>query len=180
MATSMSALSFQAADRFLGDIKLPCLVAKIRNSQLPRIATVHIAELGSDRECSVFLRGKDNQVSDWQKQVLDRLFEGDGLAVAVSEGMGEYERAVEDCYCDLEGRERDVLQAYGILPFLTVSDVVVDDVMHIALIRVHTTYIGNLDEHGVTIYLKEGRWRFDDATYTINYRYDVTKQLPSK
>jgi hypothetical protein len=75
---AMKIPEFKPCGDFLGDIKLPCLVAVVKNSELPRVGDRHIAEFLTDPLCQVYLRGADSTtISKWQKQILDTLFEQD-------------------------------------------------------------------------------------------------------
>src|SRR5258706_16396650 len=87
---------FKLSNKFLGDLKLPCLTATVKNSKLPGVAHRHVAEFEHDGDCVIYLRGKNpKEISSWQQEVLDQLFANEGLAAAVTQGMKEYETTDE-------------------------------------------------------------------------------------
>jgi hypothetical protein len=172
---------FNPSKRFLADTDLPCLFAAVKNSQLRGFAIKHIEEFKKDPKCKIYLRGADSKkITAWQQEMLRQLFENDGLAAAVAEGMKEFEaRGVDECYSDYDEVERQLIKENTFLPYLTIDCVVIDDIGQKVLISANA--VGSvLEEHGITIFLSEGRWRFEDADYLIRYRSEVTTELEAK
>ena len=85
---------FRATRNFFGEISVPCLVAKMKNSELPKVATRHIIAYKKDPSCRIYLRSaKAREISKWQKEMLAHLFEKEQLPAVLGEGMKEYETA---------------------------------------------------------------------------------------
>lgn len=165
---------FNRADDFLGYADIPCLLAKVKNSDLPGVAFRHIAECEEDPICEIYLRGrKPDKISPWQQEVLTQLFEKDGLAAAVAEAMKEYETnpkwAGEGCV-HLAEEDRQRIKEHGIAPYITISVIVIDEVRRKVILRADTVIDGNLDEHGISIFLSKERWRFEYAEYFDRYQ----------
>lgn len=49
---------FNRTEDFLGYVDIPCLFAKVKNSELPGVAFRHIAECDDDSGCKVYLHGR--------------------------------------------------------------------------------------------------------------------------
>ena len=169
-------LELKPANYLLDDVPCLCLVAEVKNSDLPGgLATRHIASFHKDPICKIYLLGREpTHISDWQQGFLDKLFKFGGLATAVAEGMKDYEDGVvgADCYFECMRRERDrkIIAECGFLPFLTIAYVVIDDIERRVIISAYTVFDGGLDEHGITIYLSGSRWCFDDASHFLAYK----------
>jgi hypothetical protein len=149
----------------------------VKNSQLPGIASGHISECEEDPGCDIYLRGRESRkISPWQQEILDRLFKSEGLAAAVTEAMKEYETSSKwggNNYAELAEEDRLKIRQHGIAAYITVSAIVIDDIKHKVILRADTIIDGNLDEHGITIYLSKERWRFDTADYFIRYESNI-------
>lgn len=160
---------FNRTDDFLGYVDIPCLLAKVKNSELSGVAFRYIAECEEDPDCKIYLRGrKPEKISPWQQEILDQLFEQEGLAAAVAEGMKEYASSSKwggKNYAELAEEDRQKIKEHGIAPHITISTIVIDEVKHQVILRADTIIDGNLDEHGISIYLNKDRWRFDTAEY---------------
>lgn len=173
--------AFKPSKRFLDDLKLPCLVAKVKNSKLPGLAKLHIAEFKEDDVCEIYLRGKNpKKISPWQRGVLKELFEDEELPVAVDTGLKEYATSRKwggNNYADLFAEDRQKIKKHGILPYIVLDTVVIDDEKREVILSASTVIDGNLDEHGITIYRRKDRWRFDDADYFIRYHADFGEDL---
>jgi hypothetical protein len=161
---AMKIPEFKPSKRFVDGIKLPCLVAQIKNSELPGIATEYRAQTRSNPYCDIYLRGKDpNKISAWQEQMLEQLFKQNGLTAAVIEGMKEFTKTGgERVYDEFDDDERKRVKKLGLAPYLRIDCVVIDEVEKEVLISADSE-VGLLHEHGVTIHLSEGRWRYDDG-----------------
>jgi hypothetical protein len=162
---------FKPATEFFGEISLPCLVAKVRNSTLPKVATRHIYTYKSDERCGIYLRcAKAGEISGWQQKMLEYLFEKEALPAVLAEGMKEYETSKKwPGYDQLENDNYHDIKRYGIIPHLSVSAIVIDGVTREVIIAAHTDWDGHLNEHGITIYLSKGRWRFDLGDRQYSY-----------
>ncbi len=164
---------FKLSNKFLGDLKLPCLTATIKYSKLPGVAHRHVAEFEDDGDCVIYLRGRDQkEISPWQQETLDRLFSNEGLAAAVTEGMKEYETSDEwdgKDYAELSQEDRARIREHGIAAYVFLSAVVIDELLHETMLCGQTIIDGNLDEHGITVYFNKGRWHFDTADYSTRY-----------
>src|SRR3954468_4683249 len=103
---------FKPSKKFVDDIEVPCLVAKGKNSQLPGVAVAYRAEFKKDPEFTVFVRGGE-KMTEWQQQVLDRLFTHDGLSRAIEAGLTSYQASPAFSEEDLDEEvKRDGLRAH--------------------------------------------------------------------
>ena len=154
---------FKPAKRFLVDYAVPCLVGKVKNSELRGIASRHISQFKKDPTCTIYLRGADSKkVSAWQQEILAQLFEREGLAAAVAEGIKELEaQRGTDCYSGYTEEERQSIKEHGYLPSLWIDLMVIDEVEQRVMLRPNDI-AGPLHEHGATVFLREGRWRYED------------------
>jgi hypothetical protein len=166
--------TFKSSENFLGDTDLPCLFGRIANSKLPGVSTRYIAENKGNPVCEIYLRGKNpKKISPWQQEILEQLFEQEGLGPAVAEAMKEYETNPDwgcNGYRESMAEDRQRIKKHGIVPYVVITLIVLDEVEQEALLCASVDLDGNLEEHGVTIYLKKGRWRFDHAEYYTRYQ----------
>lgn len=159
---------FKPSKRYLRDINLSCLAATIKNSELPTIAARHISEFKSDPKCEIYLRGKEpKKISVWQQEMLELLFEKEGLAVAVVKGMKECNNASTGGYDDLDEAELQQIKERGIEAFVMLSMIAIDEVTQEVLIKAYTIFDCVLDEHGMVFVLRDGRWCFEEGDYLI-------------
>jgi hypothetical protein len=160
---AMKIPEFKPSKRFLGDYAVPCLIAKVKNSALQGIATRYISQFKKDPTCTIYLRGADSKrVSAWQRETLEQLFEREGLAAAVTEGIKELEtKNGTECYSDHTEEHRQSIKEHGHLSYLWVDLIVIDEVERRVMLRPNDV-AGPLHEHGATIFLSEGRWRYED------------------
>ena len=99
----------------MDDLKTPCQVARLRNSQVPKLARKHIAEFKEDPPFRIYLRGPEpKKLSPWQRKILERLFVREELIEAISQGMKEFETSPKWCGYE-DGTE---ILRHGILPYL--------------------------------------------------------------
>jgi hypothetical protein len=170
----MTLPEFTFSKSFLGRFEIPCLWVTVKNSRLPGIASRHIQEFGEDPDCAIYLRGrKAKTISPWQQEILDQLLKNEGLAAAVTEAMKEYETSSKwggKDYAELAEEDRLKILQYGIPAYITVSTIVIDEIKRKVIIRANTIIDGNLDEHGIAIFLSKGHWRFETADYFIRYQ----------
>ena len=170
---------FKPSNKFLGDLKLPCLTATIKYSKLPGVAHRHVAEFEDDSDCVIYLRGSDaKKISPWQQEALDRLFSNEGLAAAVTEGMKEYETSDEwggKDYAELSEEDRARIRKYGISAYVFLTAVVIDELQREMMLCGQTIIDGNLDEHGITVYFDKDRWHFDTADCSTRYLGRIEK-----
>ena len=158
--------TFKPSKRFLGRFDLPCLVASIQNSRLPGVAARHIAENKNVPTCKIYLRGRNRKrISRWQQENLDRLFLNEGLAKAIEEAMKEFGKD-PDAYME---SERVEIKRYGAAPFVYLTTIVIDEIQNEVILS-GGSYLGTFVEHGLSIYLSKGRWRWDVADYFIHYQ----------
>jgi hypothetical protein len=132
-----------------------------------------------DPSCKIYLRcSKANEISAWQREMLERLFVKEKLPSVLEEGMKEYEAGKEwPGYDQNEKDNYDDIKRHGIVPFLTIHEIVIDDVTKEVLISANTDWDGHLDEHGITIYLSEGRWRFDLGDRQYDYYSGIESEV---
>lgn len=171
---AMKIPEFNRTDDFLGYADIPCLSAKVKNSEMSGVAFRHIAECKEDPVCDIYLRGRKlDKVSPWQQEILTKLFENDGLAAAVAEALKEYEASPKwagEGYAHLAEEDRQKIKEHGIAPYVTISVIVIDEVRRKVILRADTVIDGNLDEHGISIFLSKERWRFEYAEYFDHYQ----------
>jgi hypothetical protein len=176
---AMKIPEFKPSKSFLGDIRLACLVAKLKNSDLPKVAARHIATTKKDPPCKIYLRcSKANEISAWQREMLERLFVKEKLPSFLEEGMKEYETGKDwEGYDQNDTETYQDIRRYGIVPFLTLHEIVIDDVTKEVIISANTDWDGHLDEHGITIYLSEGKWRFDLGDRQYDYYSGIESEV---
>jgi hypothetical protein len=168
--------TFKPSKRFLGEFDLPCLAAKLKNSKLPGVAARHIAESEDDPICAIYLRGTDpKKVSAWQQEILDQLFVEEGLAGAIEEALKGYARD-PNAYCSEE--ERAEIRKHGFAPFIWISVIVIDEVQREVILSGGSEVSVHIPEHGLSIYLRQSRWRWDEADYFIRYQSSFEKNQP--
>jgi hypothetical protein len=93
---------------------------------------------------------------------LHKLFEQEEIAPVIKSAMQEYKGdPAEEEFADI--------QKHGILPFLILRTVVIDEVERKILFRLGTHKDANLEEHGITIYWKRSKWRFGYAEVISDY-----------
>jgi hypothetical protein len=176
---------FKPSTRFVDGIKLPCLVAQIKNSELPGIATEYRAQTRSNPYCDIYLRGKDpTKISAWQRQALEQLFKKNGLTAAVIEGMRQFEKiGGESVYAEFDEAQRERVKKLGFAPYLRIDDVVIDEIKQVVFISADSE-VNLLHEHGITIHWRKGRWRFDDGEpfddYTGTFEEPEEKKQQTK
>jgi hypothetical protein len=154
---------FKPSKTFVDGMKIPCLIAKLKNSKVAGLGASYRAEVDEDPVFQVYLRGGNSKdISPWQQQMLERLFSQDELLRAITEGMKEYESSTG--YNDSDEIRRD-----GILPHLYLSDIIIDEIEQNVIICASALADGCLGEHGIAIHLQEGRWKFDYLDYVSNY-----------
>lgn len=166
--------AFKPSKHFLGDTNLPCLLAKVKNSKFPGVATRYISEFKKDPACEIYLRGKDpKKISKWQQVILQKLFVKKGMVAAIDQAMEEYASGPKwgaRRFGDLILEDRQDIDKYGIASHIAVSAVIIDEIQQQVILSAHTLIDPHLSEHGISIFLKKGRWRIDDRDYFINYR----------
>src|SRR5436190_12148460 len=151
--------TFKPSRRFLGEFDVPCLVAVIKNSRLPGVAARHMVEHKDNPTCKIYLRGRNRKrISRWQQGLLDRLFVKEGLAGAIEEAMKQYASEPDA----LMESERAQIEQYGAAPFVSISMIVIDEIRKEVILS-GGTELGTFVEHGLSIYLSKGRWRWDVA-----------------
>jgi hypothetical protein len=145
--------------KYLGEFKLPCLVAEMKNSDVAEVGTKYIADFGEDHVFAVYLRVKDTEtMSPWMREKVEELFERDGLPRAISTGLKELDA---DGYDFLPENEREFVKTHGYHPCVFIKEIILDEIKEKVLISLGD--ISVLSEHGMTIHLKAGRWRFADG-----------------
>jgi hypothetical protein len=161
---------FKKSKRFLGDLKLPCRVTTLKNSKLPGIAARYIASAKNDPLCEIYLRGgSDPGTSKWEEDILDRLLVKEGyLANAIETAMKQYAKS-PDAFADANRKEREGIERLGIAPFIALQMIVIDESEQEVILKARMECDGHLIEHGISIYLKGERWRFDYGDYLIRY-----------
>lgn len=161
---------FKPSKEFFGDIGLPCLVATLENSVVPGLATRHIAKYGEDLPFDVFLRGrKPDAISDWQKSILQRLFENEELPEAIEQGMNEFEASDEWAGYERDAENYGDIKQHGILPHLFLLALVIDEIEREVILALNTEWDGDLAEHGIAISLHKEGWKFHYLDYLSEY-----------
>ena len=162
---------------FLGDTQAPCLRAALPNSIIPGLAIKEIEKVVDEPEFSVLLRAKNpKRITAWQKKQLEQLIEKGGLKSAIEEGMRDYfsKHPIEELPEAAKPRRKEV-EAAGILPYVLLSDVVIDDGSKNILLVLSADFDAHLAEHGICIYLNDGQWKFD-ADYLVQYLDKVEEE----
>ncbi|HXI70213.1 MAG TPA: hypothetical protein VNN22_07635 [Verrucomicrobiae bacterium] len=159
---------FRRSRSLICESEVCCLKASAPNSAIPNLAAKHIAKFADDPEFNIYLRAKNPaKVTKWQQQMLNQLFEKGELAVAIEAGMKDYEKDLDyDYRADYEKKAWDDIRLNGVLPHVTLLHVVIDDMKREVILSLSTESDGNLEEHGIVIYLKDGAWTFDSDHLT--------------
>lgn len=165
---------FKPSKTFIRKTRVPCFAAKARNAELPMLARRHIAEEDEEDEgFQIFLRGKEpRQISEWHRRWLHTLFEKEEIITAIQAGMKEYGSGAEWCgyrHQHQLSEDYDDIQKHGIVPYLVLTDVVVDEIEQRIICALRTSKDGNLEEHGVTIYSDHDTWKFAYSDYISDY-----------
>src|SRR5687767_9782709 len=141
---------------YLEGLDVPCLFAKVKNSELPGVAKRHLAKYKKDPVCEIWVRSTNpKELTAWPKEMLGNLIEKEGLPAALEEGMRDYETNKEwPGYYKEDEETYGEIKQHGILPFLTMHTIVVDEIRRIIILGCHTEWDIHLCEHGIAIYLK--------------------------
>jgi hypothetical protein len=170
---------FKSSRCFLDNYDIPCLVAELKNSDVPGLARTYIKTTGKDPVFDVYLRVKESKKrSTWMQTKLNQLFKQDGLTAAVAEGIKE----LPDNSFDFMGEDRRDIRAHGFYSYVYIQYVVIDEIRRKVLIGINDTFL--FIEHGGLIYLKAGRWHLGDADDYITYaaafdNHWITKEIDS-
>ncbi len=168
---------FKPSKRFLGEINLPCLVAKLKNSKLPGVAVKHIEETKDDPNCKIYLRGKNpEKISSWQQKILGQLFLKEGLASAIEDALTEYGKD-RNAYCDDE--ERREIEKNGFAPFIWISVIVIDDIKKEVIMKGGSNWSVHIPEHGLSVFCSKKRWRWGEADDFYRYQAEFEKKEPT-
>jgi hypothetical protein len=167
---------FKPSKQFLEDVTLPCLVAKVKNSRLPGVAARYSAEFEENPTCRICLRGKDpKKISAWQRDILNQLFVQEGLAPAIEEALKPYGKD-PNAYNSEE--ERTEIKKHGFAPFIWLDVIVIDEIKKEVILSGGSEASVHIPEHGLSIYLRKGRWHWDEADYFIRYESSFEEHKP--
>lgn len=73
---------------------------------------------------------------------------------------------------------RRAVKKYGITPFIVVYHVVIDEIQREVILKPYTQLDESIMEHGAYIYLRRGRWRFENDEYWSDYTPRVYQERP--
>jgi hypothetical protein len=106
--------------------------------------------------------------------MLEQLLEKEGLPAALEEGMRDYEtnKAWPGYFKDDEDNY-NAIKEHGIVPLMTVDQIIVDGVRRTIILGCHTEWDIHLDEHGIALFWKDGVWRFELGDYLSDYAEEV-------
>jgi hypothetical protein len=168
---------FKPSSHFVHGIELVCLVAQVKNSDLPDVATEYTARSKDDPVCKIYLLGGNPaNLSAWQQEQLEELFTNNGFQVAITEGLKDFEkRGGESIHDEFDDKERERIKKMGFAPYLFVECIVIDDVNRQVVIGADSD-IGLLHEHGVAFYKQRGKWRFESGDYLLRYTRDFLEK----
>jgi hypothetical protein len=160
---------------FLEDIDLPCFFAKVKNSELPKVAARHIAKYKKDPSCEIWVRSSNHkELTGWPKEMLEQLLEKEGLPAALEEGMRDYEtNKAWPGYFKEDEDNYNAIKEHGIVPLMTVDQIIVDEIRRTIILGCHTEWDIHLDEHGIALFWKDGVWRFELGDYLSDYAEEV-------
>lgn len=160
----MNIPDFKPCENFLGETGLPCLLAKVKNSEFPGIGARYISRWKDDPVCKIYLRSKTpDKITPWQQEMLEKLFTQDGIRDAVTEAMKECEQKLgEQLQFAVAKEEQSRVKKTGLLPHVVLHCILLDESRKRVLMQADAP-MGILNEHGITIYLKDGRWRYEDG-----------------
>jgi hypothetical protein len=158
---------FKRTPMFLEDTPEPCFLARGgKNSQLGHVASKHVEKF-EDKPFDIYLRCKGTtSISPWHNQWLDRLFQGreltDGVSIAMNQylGSGALERSSE-----VLPEDRERISLYGIVPYLYVVEIILDEVLDQVIISLSTVIELSLAEHGICVHHANGQWLFAYGEY---------------
>lgn len=169
----MNIPQFSPSDQIIYDTPCKCLKATMPNSIIPELGKRYMEKYGKDSEFQIYLRCKKNIITDWQKGILEMLFENQKLPEAIVQGMMDYEKQsyAEMLPCDKSSWDK--IKSDGILPHLALRSVVVDDILRKVILVLVTESDGNLEEHGIAICLDDNQWVFNGLDFAVEYCEDV-------
>jgi hypothetical protein len=166
----MKTPEFQKSEKYVQDLTLECLVATLPNSDIPKLASHHISISGENPEFNIFLRSaKPNTISNWQKAILERLFEKGELTLAIEQGMKEYAADRSSPMYDDYALLCERVRKKEILPHVILTSVTVDEMLSEVILSLEIEWEGNLAEHGTVISLTNGEWKFNYGDYLSDY-----------
>ena len=166
---------------FLDDVDVPCLYAKVKNSELPKVATRHIAKYKKDPVCTIYLRSVEfPAVSDWQQHILDELFAKEKLAAVIETAMKEFANEPWPGFDVNNSRNHKQFKKHGIAPYMTLSSVVLDDIKKEAIISGRMEWDDIFHESGISIHRTPSGWKFDYDDYLFGYWSEVNRDVSEK
>jgi hypothetical protein len=122
----MVILKFQPCAICIHGIKDCCQCATITNSQVPQLALRSGNAKGPNTKCRIFLRqSKEPTLSGSQKRIIQRLFEANEIATAISQAITEYANEWKEHHEGFAASIQEV-QSGGILPYFVLCDIVID------------------------------------------------------
>lgn len=179
----LKSADFKHSKKFIEKINKPCLVAKIRNSDLFGIAAQYMKETRTDPACKIYLVGKDSKtVSKWQREKLDWLFVEKGIVEAVKQAMSAMEsEAGKEFYLGHDDKEILEIKKHGLGSYLRMDTILIDELAKTVIMEADSE-LPMLHEHGVTIFQRKGRWRGGDGDEWIDYlrKYDDSDEREDK
>ena len=164
---------FAPSPEFVDGMRIPCLRSRLRNSEVPSLGKRRFIEYDEDPSFDIFLLGAvSQQVSEWHQSFLDKLFGQEELIAAIDAGMKEFETSEEWCGYDPDDEVSRDIKRHGITAYLVLETLVLDDIRKTVIMGLRTEKDLNLCEHGITVFLKDGKWRFGYADYWSDYFED--------
>src|SRR5262249_2738169 len=126
---TMKIPAFKPSRKILDEYDVPCLVATVKNSKLPGVAARSRADSRDDCACRIYLRGKHSKaISAWQRGMLEQFFEKEQLAPIIANVMAGYEKKAGKQAYMFDEKERNDFEKHGIVPLMTLSTIVIDDI----------------------------------------------------
>ncbi len=167
--------TFRVSEGCIHGLKQCCLFAEFRNQIVPGLADRYGTSQGTESEFEVFIRGLDLSLSPWQQQVLKRLFLKDEISVAIEQGFSEFEKEWKDHYRGFENDFAD-MKRDGLIAHLLLRRIVIDERKREVVLGFHTDSLEPLVDDGVSIILKQDRWRFEVGRYLDDFISEVSSE----
>lgn len=160
---------FKKAKSFGGGVfEVKCLVAKMRNSEVPEVGRMHRKEFKEDPFFEVVLVGREaHTMTDWHNEMLNRLFAKDELLKGVEMGLKQMKNSRG---FEFEDEALEYMKDGSFLPWVYFLTVIIDSTRKIVTLNLENEIDSNLQEHGIIILLRNNKWAWlDDPAFQGEY-----------
>lgn len=157
------------------NFEVNCMVARLKNSNIPNIGKRHLAETKQDPTLEVVLLDeKAPTLSPWHSKMLMKLFEEDELSKGIEAGLKDMVASGEMEF------EPDALVKIGdgsFADWVYVKTVIIDGVKELICIFLDNEIDSNLQEHGLILFFKNDKWVWsDDQEFETEYLCGIREE----